>query len=336
MGAAKKMRSSKASLIGKAVTMFNAACWGTAYIWSKEGTDALTAAGVENAGIVFGAMRFLLAAVCLAPWLTRSSCLGSAMGGLAVGTCYAFGYAAIFLAYCFGTTASKASFICSLQTLVIAGLTSITTGVLETSTLVAGLLAVTGVGILVLGGTTLDFNVGDVICLLAPVGFGLGWFILGPTMKKYPGDASSSTAIQLTCIGVVFTVWVMGQVMLEKGADGLVAWLASVPAMLQAPGLFWPLVCSAVLGNVLTMFFASEAMKYLQAKEVSIIVVTEPLWSVVSAVLILGETFGLRDYVGGGLILAAVLCTELWDTPQASAGRDPEKGQANGILRKEV
>ena len=78
------------------MTVFNAACWGVSYISSKVGIDALAAAGVEDAPIVFGALRFGLAAVPLLPWLPRSSALESARASAIVGSLNGLSYAAVF------------------------------------------------------------------------------------------------------------------------------------------------------------------------------------------------------------------------------------------------
>ena len=145
----------------KVVTVFNAACWGSSYISSKAGIDALTAAGVEDASIVFGALRFGLAALPLLPWVLRSSAAESARTSAIVGSLNGLSYAAIFTSYAYGTTGGKAAFITSLQTIVVAACTSLATQRLQVGTVVSAIMAVVGVGFLELAGGPMETTAGN-------------------------------------------------------------------------------------------------------------------------------------------------------------------------------
>ncbi|CAE7484021.1 unnamed protein product [Symbiodinium natans] len=297
----------------KAVTVFNAACWGVSYISSKVGIDALAAAGVEDAPIVFGALRFGLAAVPLLPWLPRSSALESARASAIVGSLNGLSYAAVFSSYSYGTSGGKAAFIVSLQALVVAACTSLATKRLQVSTVVSAILAVVGVGFLELSGGPLETSFGDLLCSAAPLAVGIGWYILGNTMKKYPDDTLPSLAIQFTCFTVLFVTWTLVDVALTRGPSGIVDWLGQAPSMLQTPGLLAPLLFSTFLGNVLTMLLANRAVQFVKVSEVSLIVASEPLWAALAAVLYLGDVFTIGDCIGGGFIIAGLLCNELWE-----------------------
>ena len=145
----------------KTVTVFNAACWGSSYISSKAGIDALSAAGVEDAPIVFGALRFGLAALPLLPWVLRSSAAESARTSAIVGSLNGLSYAAIFTSYAYGTTGGKAAFITSLQTIVVAACTSLATKRFQLGTVVSAIMAVVGVGFLELAGGPMETTLGD-------------------------------------------------------------------------------------------------------------------------------------------------------------------------------
>mmetsp|Transcript_55897 Transcript_55897/g.130593 ORF Transcript_55897/g.130593 Transcript_55897/m.130593 type:complete len:409 (+) Transcript_55897:30-1256(+) len=307
----------------KAVTVFNAACWGSSYISSKAGIDALAANGVEDAPIVFGALRFSLAALPLLPWLLRSSATESARTSAVVGSLNGLSYAAIFTSYAYGTTGGKAAFITSLQTIVVAACSCIAARRLQLSTAVSAIMAVVGVGFLELAGGSMETTLGDFICLAAPLAIGLGWYILGGTMKKYPEDTLPSVSIQFTCFTVLFVTWTLGDVAWRHGPSGLSDWLSQAPALLQTPGLWPPLLFSTFMGNVFTMLLANRAVQFIKVSEVSLIVASEPLWAALAAMLYLGEVFTLGDVIGGGFILTALVLNELWEENSAEEATLP-------------
>ncbi|CAE7248618.1 unnamed protein product [Symbiodinium natans] len=299
----------------KSVTAFNAACWGATYISTKAGIDHL-------------------ATLPLLPWVLRSSTAESARTSAIVGSLNGFAYAAIFTAYTLGTTGGKAAFICSLQTIVVAACTSIAAQRLQVGTVVSAVMAVVGVGFLELAGGPMETSAGDLLCSAAPVAIGIGWYMLGDTMKKYPDDTLPSLAIQFVCFTVLFATWILGDIGWKHGAPGIVDWLGQVPAILQTPGLWPPLLFSTFLGNVITMLLANRAVQSIKVSEVSLISASEPLWAALAAMLYLGEVFTLADCIGGGFILTALVCNELWEEgdaepkgaamPEVQQGRFPQ------------
>ena len=124
-------RWNKITLFWKVVMILNSACWGSTFIATKAGIDALQAAGVQNPGAVFGLLRFALAAFPLLPWLGRSTSMESAAMSFLVGLIWGTSYATTFVSYTLGTTGAKAAFITSLQSLVVAACTSLVAGKLQ-------------------------------------------------------------------------------------------------------------------------------------------------------------------------------------------------------------
>lgn len=120
----KSMKPWSGMVFWKAVMILNSACWGSAFIATKAGIEALQTAGIENAGPVFGFLRFALATFPLLPWLGQSTSIASAATSCVVGLIWGTSYACTFLSYTLGTTGAKAAFITSLQSLVVAACTS--------------------------------------------------------------------------------------------------------------------------------------------------------------------------------------------------------------------
>mmetsp|Transcript_88727 Transcript_88727/g.141267 ORF Transcript_88727/g.141267 Transcript_88727/m.141267 type:complete len:494 (+) Transcript_88727:71-1552(+) len=328
------VRWSKITLFWKAVMILNSACWGSTFIGTKAGIDALKAADVRNPGAVFGFLRFALAAFPLLPWLGRSSSLESAAMSFLVGLIWGTSYACTFVSYTLGTTGAKAAFITSLQSVVVAACTSIVAGRLQLGTIFSALLAVLGVAFIELNGA-LDPTLGDAVCMVAPIGVGIGWYVLDKNMKKYPNDFIPSVVIQFAVFTSIFAVWLLkdcdenhqnqghevGNHLGSLGSLGssIIPWfqqLQQLPELLRTPNLLCPLLFASIFGNLLTMLAANVACRYLPVSDVSLIVTTEPLFAAVAAVCCIGETFSLGDCAGGFFIMAALLCNELWGETQ--------------------
>lgn len=307
-------RSGVRMVFWKVVMILNSACWGSTFIATKAGIEALQTAGIENAGPVFGFLRFALATFPLLPWLGQSTMESAAMSCV-VGLIWGTSYACTFLSYTLGTTGAKAAFITSLQSLVVAACTSLVARRLQCGTIVSALLAVLGVAFIELNGS-LSASIGDVICIAAPICVGLGWYVLDMNMKKYPNDFIPSVVIQFFVFTVVFGIWLFkGQSLSE-----IRHWFADLPHLLRTPNLLCPLLFASIFGNLLTMMSANVACRYLHVSDVSLIVTTEPLFAAVAAVLCIGETFSLGDYIGGFFIMAALLCNELWGDGEEDHG----------------
>mmetsp|Transcript_42132 Transcript_42132/g.98268 ORF Transcript_42132/g.98268 Transcript_42132/m.98268 type:complete len:411 (-) Transcript_42132:50-1282(-) len=309
----------------KGVTLFNAVCWGSSFISTKAGIDALSSAGVEDAPIVFGALRFILAALPLLPWLVKSSSAESARTSALVGSFGAVAYAAIFVSFSYGTTGAKAAFITALQTTVVASLSSMAAKKLNLGTFCSALMAVAGVGVLEFSAGPVEATLGDLMCMAAPILIGLSWHVLGESMKKFPKDATPTVAIQIACFAALFAAWSVGELLWNHGPAGLAEGVVHFPELLQTPGLMPALLFSAFFGNTVTMLLCNEAMKRLKASDVSLIVASEPLWAALAAAAFLGEIFTAADVAGGVLVLGGILVNELWKTPEVQAAKQEVK-----------
>lgn len=305
----------------KLVTLFCAVCWGCSYVWSKAALQVLTGVGVGGltAGAIFGALRFAIAAACFSPQLRKVSCWSSFCGSFFVGAMYGLGYIAIFGAYSMGTGAARGAFITSMQAVVISCYASISARRVELGAVLSSVLVVIGVGVLELGGDAGDqqsVGGGDMLCMLSPLFWGTGWFALSLTMQRHPQDATSSTAVQLLAVAVVFGCFAAVS-LLSEGYDpiGLLAPLFNNASFVTN------LFLAAFLGNAVSMWLCSHALKRLPPKIVSVIVASEPVWSAVSASIVLGESFALNDYVGGAFMIAGVVCNEVFSAHEEAKSK---------------
>lgn len=294
----------------KAVALFNAACWGSSYA----GIDALSTAGVEDAAVVFGACRFLLAALPMLPWILKSSCPESARGSALVGSLSAIAYAAVFASLSHGTTGAKAAFIMALQTIIVAFCSSLAAKRFQLGSMASAFLAICGVAFLELGEVDGASTAapGDLLCMAAPLLMGLSWHLLGEHMRTFPQDATPAVAIQLACFALVFVGWSLFEQLMAHGVGGLGTWVQQVPTWLEVPNLLPALIFSAFLGNTVTFLLCNCAMRKLKAEEVSLLSASEPLWAALCASLMLHQSLAPSELVGGALVVVAIIAAEFW------------------------
>jgi drug/metabolite transporter (DMT)-like permease len=72
-------------------------------------------------------------------------------------------------------------------------------------------------------------------------------------------------------------------------------------------------------------FIETTSLGKVASAEASVILATEPLWAALFAALWINESFGLNDYVGGALIVAACLANTLKPADFSRFFNDDEK-----------
>jgi drug/metabolite transporter (DMT)-like permease len=66
-----------------------------------------------------------------------------------------------------------------------------------------------------------------------------------------------------------------------------------------------------LITTAVNRFVETTSLGKVASAEASVILATEPLWAALFAALWLSESFGINDYVGGALIVAACLANAL-------------------------
>lgn len=306
------------------------ASWGCNFAVIKLALDTL--GNSASAGSLFMAARFGLAALLLAPFLARASSRNVVIAGISVGTLCATGYGFQAASLAIGTAAGTSAFICSLQAVVVALLVARSTGVLAQPTVAAIVLAVAGVGCLELPSVLADgggFALGDLIAFGQPVGFGASYVLLEKALADAaPEDALPLAALQCAVIaaaslaasslsaGVLPTDLDWSLMLPHPDAEGglLAQW--AVPAAVLYTG---------VISTALTIWLQALVFANLPAVDASVILVSEPLWATMCAVLLLGDRVTAADYVGGALImLALAVQNELVQLPGNDSSTDAD------------
>jgi drug/metabolite transporter (DMT)-like permease len=271
-------------------------------------------------------LRFGLASVATLPWLFNSKLFSSdrsqaaAWLGLEVGMWNSIGYVAQAVGL-ETTLASKSAFICSMAVVVVPLLEFMTGKRLLPRQWVGAVLALVGVGFLELGDGISEalsgMATGDMLSLVQPVVFGIGFWKMEKAMHRYPEEASRMTAAQLFAVFVAsatYGVWSICNV--ANAADSSLS-LAAVSSAypwkewLTSPSTLFSLFWTGCITTAMTIYMETLALETLSATETTLIFSTEPLWGTAFAAWVMGEQLGMNAAVGAFFILTACIYSNL-------------------------
>lgn len=303
-----------------------------AFVWGS--TFVVVQEAVERVPVfTFNAWRFAIAAVALGVLVRRQlASLGrrGLVRGAALGALLSVAYAL----QTFGltlTTAPKAGFI--------TGMVVVITPLLQAAVLrrppgaaaaVGAVLAATGLGLLTLEGTLLP-GPGDLLVLGCAVGFALHLVGLGAWASEHPVGALA--AVQLAASALVHAAGGL----LQPVVDGTLS--ANGALWVPRGGYVWgAIVFTAVVASAFAFTAQTGAQRVLSPTRVAVIFTMEPVFAWLTSglgvpvLLALGvsgvepETFGAREALGAGLILAGMLWSELRTSEPADALAAAETG----------
>merc|ERR1711935_951856 len=178
-------------------------------------------------------------------------------------------------------------------------------------TWLAGTLCIAGVDILELcggdGSSCPCIGMGDALALLQAICFATGLFMAGKMVSQRPDQALPVTSTIVATTAFFSMIWAL--------TDG---WMYSVPGWesMTLPRLFFEpsmrevagaIVWTGVASTSLSLFLENFSLQKVPSTEATVILSTEPLWAAAFASVLLGESFGWNDYVGGVLIISACL-----------------------------
>mmetsp|Transcript_20582 Transcript_20582/g.71187 ORF Transcript_20582/g.71187 Transcript_20582/m.71187 type:complete len:429 (+) Transcript_20582:99-1385(+) len=253
---------------------------------------------------VVTAVRFAVAALPFVPFIPKHMDSLSIKSGLEIGLWCAFAYTcqAIGLQH---TAASKGAFICSLAMVVVPLLKSVSGSHVKPQLWAAVLLAVSGTALLVGVGGATGPNVGDLISGGSALGFGAMFFRMDCYAKQKGFDAVGCTVWQCITLAVAMAVWLLVSEGPQGATEGVLSLLSSDTSTLAT--LAW----IGVVTTAGVLYVETWAMAKVDGAEAGVIFASEPVWATMFAALVLGESFGEKEVVGGICILLACLLTQL-------------------------
>eukprot|EP00802_Teleaulax_amphioxeia_P016658 Tamp_16782.p1 GENE.Tamp_16782~~Tamp_16782.p1 ORF type:complete len:392 (+),score=64.22 Tamp_16782:98-1177(+) len=279
----------------RAVLLLVAALYGTNFGSIKVMQEAIVPADAAL-------LRFTIALLALSPYL-RTTPAALWRPGIGIGVWVALGYIVQGIGLNSGSDASTAAFLCSLAVVVCPLLEALDGTKVSANTWRAAALAVSGVGVLELGGGVQP-SVGDLWSLLQPIGFGVGFYKISRVMKDFPGMGKQLTAIQLVVVWITSVVWALG---VHQGAPDWGQLQSAMSHLDVASSVVW----TGLVTTALTVLLQTTSLGVLSPSETTVLYSTEPIWAAAFANVVLGETFGTSTFVGGGMIIAACIASAI-------------------------
>jgi drug/metabolite transporter (DMT)-like permease len=256
--------------------------WGTSFPLLKQAIESLSPA-------VLVAVRFTIAALLFSPWLRRLN-VRLIRDGVLLGLLY-FGECVCTLIGLETVSASQAAFIISLNVILVPLLAWLLGRQLSIQVLMAAGIAFSGIGVMAWNSNGLQ--PGSLWILCSAVGIALYILLLEKTTRRH--STLPLTAIQLCVMALLGTAWALPQLMSEGGAI-----VQHLPVL-----LYLGLMVTAI--PILTQTFAQ---RWVSAHEAALLYTLEPVFAAVFSVWLINEAFGIRDLVGAGMILSAMVLSQ--------------------------
>ena len=246
------------------------------------------------------ALRFVLAALLLS-WVKPQR--RALMPGLILGLLAFAGFATQTLGLTL-TTASKAAFITGLSVI----LTPLVSAAwfrnrVPLRAFLAAFVALVGLGLMTVTGES-GVNKGDLWVLGTALAYALYIVYLGEVAPKH--DALVLSSLQLWTMALLALLWA----------------LPTLPALREVSSqTFLAIAYLGVVATTLVTVLQTYAQRVVPAYLAALIFVLEPVFAALFAYLLLGEALGLLGWLGGALVVLAMVVSEFKFKPRV--GREP-------------
>lgn len=273
------------------------AFWGGSYASVKVALETLPPFAVVGA-------RFWLASLCLLPIVLRGepgTMARTCRNGCITGTVLLLGYALQTLGMT-ETTASMGGFLSGLIVLLVAiGGVVFLGASMRTSTVVGLLLGLLGLVPLCISGADPDVQGNTLRGVLLQVASSTsyaGHILLISRLSPRGGEVQF-------CLWQLLTV-ALGASLLQFAVDGVPA-----AAPWSEPRLLWNIAYLGILATGLSIAVQSRVQPLIPPTHVAVLFAMQPVFGALAGGIFLGDQFGWRQLLGGGLIVLGVLVVAL-------------------------
>jgi drug/metabolite transporter (DMT)-like permease len=262
--------------------------WGSTFPLLKSLSDDLDSIEIST-------IRFLLAAICVLPFLIgaprRTWKDGAILGGMGLVSYVTQAYGLQHI------SSNRSAFLTSLNVLMVPFLGLMFGGRLSWPVLLAACVACAGVGLMSWeSGGNLAGDAATILCA-----FSYAAYVVMLSQRSGRHEAGQLAATQIAVMAAVGALWLLFQSMHSAALATLAARAAPhFPALLY-------LGAGATAG---TLFLQAVAQRNVAADKAAVVYAMEPVFAALFAWLWLNELLGWRGAVGGALIVAAIVVSE--------------------------
>jgi drug/metabolite transporter (DMT)-like permease len=264
-------------------------CWGSTF-------PLLKSVAADLNGFEISAFRFLLAALCVLPFLIKAPrhawVDGAILGGIALVSYVTQAYGLQHI------SSNRSAFITSLNVLMVPFLGLVFGGRLSWLVLLAACIAVAGIGLMSWeSGGNVAGDGATVVCALAYAAY-----VVALSRCSGKHEAKYLAATQIAVMAAVAIAWILFQ----SARDGGMADLAA-----RAQPHFMTLLYLGVVATAGMLFLQALAQRNVSADKAAVIYTMEPVFAAVFAWLWLNEMLGWRGLAGAALVVAALIISEI-------------------------
>ena len=241
------------------------------------------------------AARFLLSAVLLAPFLRFSSGLLWRDGAI----CGVLLFAS-FLSQAIGIqhiSSGRAAFITGLNVIFVPLALPFLGKSVPKVAFLAAFLALFGIGVMSFDAGALTFSISDLWTLGCAISYAAYVLVLDRVSSHH--NSLGFSAIQVLVVGILGGLWALPG-LLEHG----------IPKALLGSSLL-PVLYLGIVAAGLTTVLQTFAQKAVPAFQAAVLYSLEPVFAVVFSYFWLAEVLNIRGWIGAGLVLAAMVLSQI-------------------------
>jgi drug/metabolite transporter (DMT)-like permease len=274
----------KAELLLVAATFF----WGATFVIVK---GALS----DASPLVFIALRFLLAGLLMWLFMARGRIERRAvLPSLLLGTLRFSGFAFQTWGLVY-TTPSKSAFVTGFSVILVPLISHYSGYRLGRGNVAAAALGLAGLYFLVLPSGIGAVNRGDLLTLLAAISFAFHITLLGTWSRRI--SFTQLAPVQILVVGAIAI---------------LAAPFAPAAPLHWTVGLVFAVVVTAVFATAIAFSAQVWAQQYTPPAHTALIFALEPVFALLTSIIIIGEHLAGKEIVGFVLILAGMIVSERW------------------------
>ncbi|TAM82542.1 MAG: DMT family transporter [Acidobacteria bacterium] len=277
-------KRAKAELLLVAATFF----WGATFVIVK---GALS----DASPLMFIALRFLLAGLLM--WgvmargrIERQAVLPSLLLGMLLFAGFAFQTWGLLY-----TTPSKSAFVTGFSVILVPVISIFSGYRLSRGNTAAAALGLAGLYFLVLPSGIGLVNRGDLMTLFAAISFAFHIVLLGTWSRR-----------------ISFMQLAPGQIIVVGTIAILAAPFAPASALHWTGRLVFAVVVTAIFATAFAFSAQVWAQQYTPPAHTALIFTLEPVFALLTSLIVTGEHFGGKEFVGFALILAGMIVAERW------------------------